>query len=91
MESRRVREVCVRTQEEVALLMGVTQGTVARLERKAFRKLRAHPEARLLLRYISQQNDQPQTPTVELPVLRTFGSTPEDTRFLTISGFAPNL
>jgi DNA-binding XRE family transcriptional regulator len=90
MESRRVREVAVRSQEEVAQVLGVSQRTVARLERRAFRKLRAHPEARILLRYISQQNAQRFAPTIEPDVLR-LGSTPADTSFLTISGFAPNL
>jgi DNA-binding XRE family transcriptional regulator len=89
-DSRRVREVCVRSQEEVAEVLGLSQRTVARLERRAFRKLRAHPEAKLLFRYICQQNAQRLAPTVEPDILR-LGSIPADTSFLTISGFAPNL
>jgi DNA-binding XRE family transcriptional regulator len=91
METRRVREVYVRSQEEVAQLLGCSQGTVARLERRAFRKLRAHPEAKILLRYISQQNAQPFTPTVEPTILRKLGTAPGDASFMTISGFSPNL
>jgi transcriptional regulator with XRE-family HTH domain len=91
METRRVREVAVRSQEEVALVMGVSQRTVARLERRAFRKLRAHPEARALLRYIAQQNAQPFTVSVEPTILRKLGTAPGDASFMNISGFAPNL
>lgn len=90
MVIRRVRETCVRSQEEVAQLLGTSQVTVARLERSAFRKLRAHPEAKLLLRYICQQN-QPSGPSIESALLRKIGAAPEDASFLTISGFAPNL
>jgi DNA-binding XRE family transcriptional regulator len=81
----------VLSQAEVAQLEGVSQRTVARIERRAFRKLRANPEAKLLLRYISQQNAQPFTPTVEPTILRKLGTAPGDANFLTISGFAPNL
>jgi DNA-binding XRE family transcriptional regulator len=91
METRRVREVYVLSQKEVAQRLRVSQVTVARLERQAFRKLRANPEAKLLLRYISQQNAQPFTPSVEPTILRKLGTAPEDASFLTISGFAPNL
>jgi DNA-binding XRE family transcriptional regulator len=91
MESRRVREVCVRSQQEVAQVLGVSQRTVARLERKAFRKLRAMPEARILMRYISQQNAQPFAPAVEPTILRKLGTAPGDASFMTISGFSPNL
>jgi hypothetical protein len=91
MESRRVREVAVRSQEVVALRLGISQAEVSRLEREAFRKLRANPEARLLLRYISQQNAQPFTQAVEPTILRKLGTAPGDASFLSISGFAPNL
>lgn len=95
MESR--REVCARTQEEVAELLSASLGckvsprTIAKLERRAFRKLRANPQARLLLRYMARQSAQPLGSTIEPDVLRMLGSTPDDASFLTISGFAPNL
>jgi DNA-directed RNA polymerase sigma subunit (sigma70/sigma32) len=56
MENRRVREVHVRSQEEVARLLRISQPSVARAEQSAMRKLRANPEARWLMRYVSQQS-----------------------------------
>jgi hypothetical protein len=91
METRRVREVYVRSQEEVAMLMGISQVAVLRLERSALRKLRALPEAKVLLRYVCQQNAQPFTPAVEPTILRKLGTAPGDASFMTISGFSPNL
>jgi DNA-binding XRE family transcriptional regulator len=91
MESRRVREVCVRSQEEVAQIMGTSQATVAKIERAALRKLRDLPEAKILLRYVCQQNSRPVSPTVEPTILRELGTPPGDASFMTISGFAPNL
>jgi transcriptional regulator with XRE-family HTH domain len=84
MESRRVREVAVRSQEVVALRLGISQAEVSRLEREAFRKLRANPEARILLRYITQQNAQPFSPTVEPTILRKLGAAPGDASFMTL-------
>lgn len=91
METRRVREIAVLSQAEVAMRLKVSQRTIARLERRAFLKLRANPEARLLLTYISQQSSQPSSPLVETTILRKLGAAPEDASFLSISGFAPNL
>ena len=57
MESRRVREVVgVRSQEEVAAVLGISQRTVCRLEARAFCKLRRNPKAWYLLRRICQEN-----------------------------------
>jgi DNA-binding XRE family transcriptional regulator len=91
METRRVREVYVRSQEEVAQIMGTSQATVAKIERAALRKLRDLPEAKTLLRYVCQQNSRPCTPAVEPTILRKLGAAPEDASFMTISGFSPNL
>ncbi len=79
------RHVCALSRKEVAQAMKCSPITVARLERSALNKLRAHPDARLLLRYICQQNDQ----SSEHPILRKFGAV-QDASFLALSGFAPN-
>ena len=89
MENRRIREIHVRTQEEVAGLLGISQPSVVRAERSALRKLRANPEARWLMRYVTQQISG--TAFVEPTIMRKFGAGCEDARYLTISGFAPNL
>ena len=61
---RHVREVYVRSQEEVAQLMRVSQVTVARLERRAFYKLRRNPEAWYLLRHICRVNSARISPSI---------------------------
>jgi hypothetical protein len=89
--SRRIREVHERSQEEVARLLAISQAQVARAEQSALRKLRANPEAKLLMRYVSQHHTGGTSPYVEPALMRKFGAGCEDASFLTISGFAPNL
>lgn len=80
----------VRSQAEVARLMGLTQPEVSRLESSAFRKLRELPEAKILLRWVCQQASRPVSSTVETSLLRNLAA-PEDASYLTISGFSPNV
>lgn len=56
MESGPVRESGVLSQGEVAQILGISQPTVARLEARAFYKLRRSPEAWYLLRHICRAN-----------------------------------
>lgn len=81
----------VRTQAEVAQLMGLTQGTIAKIEREAFRKLRANPDVKRLMGYFRQQGTNYSSHSVEPTILRELGTAPGDASFMTISGFAPNL
>lgn len=88
---RRIHEVCVLTQEQVAQIEGVSQRTIARAERSALRKLRDNPQARLLLRYIYQQTSKDFSPAIEPAILRKLGTTSADMSFMPLHGFAPNL
>lgn len=88
---RRIHEVCVLTQEQVALIEGVSQRTIARAERSALRKLRDNPQAKLLLRYICQQASKDFSPAIEPAILRKLGTTSADMRFHAPTWFAPNL
>lgn len=86
------RMLPVLSQKEVARRLRLPLLKVRLAEQSAIDKLRANPEAKLLLRYIAQQNAEQQEPSVEAWVLRKINVAPGDeTRFLTISGFAPNL
>lgn len=79
----------VRTQAEVAQRLNLSQAAVARAERSAFRKLRKNPEARILMRYVTQQSG-PSPLSVEPSILRKLGTSP-DASFMSLHGFAPNL